>query len=224
MNKFAGWLIATVLFLPNATLADRGPFDSTRWYEMLDSVRTRAVSENISERTINDTLKYPSFIPSIVRSDSNQSEFKLTLDGYLARKWNQVTDFGALMDPLADKIFVTTIMLILVEYHLIAAWVAAVVICREFMVTGLRLLAVKQGKVISADKFGKLKTVLQMIMLFVGGLVWIHILDLNTVLYKSLKLGHLWHILLWGIVIVTVGSGLNYFIKNRELIADKSQK
>ena len=146
------------------------------------------------------------------------------LDGYLARKWNQVTDFGALMDPLADKIFVTTIMLILVEYHLIAAWVAAVVICREFMVTGLRLLAVKQGKVISADKFGKLKTVLQMIMLFAGGLVWIHVLDLNMVIYKSIKLGHLWHALLWGIVIVTVGSGLNYFIKNRELIADKSQK
>ena len=146
------------------------------------------------------------------------------LDGYLARKWNQVTDFGALMDPLADKIFVTTIMLILVEYQLIAAWVAAVVICREFMVTGLRLLAVKQGKVISADKFGKLKTVLQMIMLFVGGLVWIHILDLNMVIYKSIKLGHLWHTLLWGIVIVTVGSGLNYFIKNRELIADKSKK
>ena len=128
------------------------------------------------------------------------------------------------MDPLADKIFVTTIMLILVEYHLIAAWVAAVVICREFMVTGLRLLAVKQGKVISADKFGKLKTVLQMIMLFAGGLVWIHVLDLNMVIYKSIKLGHLWHALLWGIVIVTVGSGLNYFIKNRELIADKSQK
>ena len=146
------------------------------------------------------------------------------LDGYLARKWNQVTDFGALMDPLADKIFVTTIMLILVEYQLIAAWVAAVVICREFMVTGLRLLAVKQGKVISADKFGKLKTVLQMIMLFVGGLVWIHILDLNMVIYKSIKLGHLWHTLLWGIVIVTLGSGLNYFIKNRELIADKPQK
>ena len=74
------------------------------------------------------------------------------------------------MDPLADKIFVTTTMLILVEFQLIAAWVAAVVIAREFMVTGLRLLAVKQGKVISADKFGKLKTFLQMVMLFIGGL------------------------------------------------------
>lgn len=142
-------------------------------------------------------------------------------DGYLARKWNQVTDFGALMDPLADKIFVTTTMLILVEFQLIAAWVAAVVIAREFMVTGLRLLAVKQGKVISADKFGKLKTFLQMVMLFVGGSVWIHLLDLKMVIYKNLTLGHLWSVLLWGIVIVTVGSGLNYFIKNRELITAK---
>lgn len=140
------------------------------------------------------------------------------VDGYLARKWNQVTEFGALMDPLADKIFVTTVMLILVEFQLLAAWVAAVVICREFMVTGLRLLAVKQGKVISADKFGKLKTFLQMVMLFVGGMIWIHILDLNMTICKALTLRHLWSVLLWGIVIVTVGSGVNYFIKNRELI------
>ena len=140
-------------------------------------------------------------------------------DGYLARKWNQVTDFGALMDPLADKIFVTTIMLILVEFQLLAAWVAAVVICREFMVTGLRLLATKTGKVISADKFGKLKTFLQMVMLFIGGLVWIHVLDLDTVICGAVKLRHIWSVFLWAIVIVTVGSGLNYFIKNRDLIA-----
>ncbi len=145
-------------------------------------------------------------------------------DGYLARKWNQVTDFGALMDPLADKIFVTTTMLILVEFQLIAAWVAAVVIAREFMVTGLRLLAVKQGKVISADKFGKLKTFLQMVMLFIGGLVWIHILDLNMTVCGKLQLRHCWSVLLWGIVIVTVGSGLNYFIKNRDLIAEKNSQ
>ena len=140
-------------------------------------------------------------------------------DGYLARKWNQVTDFGALMDPLADKIFVTTIMLILVEFQLLAAWVAAVVICREFMVTGLRLLATRNGKVISADKVGKLKTCLQMAMLFIGGLVWIHVLDLDTVICGAVKLRHIWSVFLWGIVLVTVGSGLNYFIKNRDLVA-----
>ena len=144
-------------------------------------------------------------------------------DVYLARKWNQVTDFGALMDPLADKIFVTTIMLILVEFHLIAAWVAAVVICREFMVTGLRLLATRRGKVISADKYGKLKTFLQMVMLFIGGLIWIDVLDLNMKICGAVSLRHLWSVLLWSIVIVTVGSGLNYFIKNRNLIAAPDQ-
>ena len=143
-------------------------------------------------------------------------------DGYLARKWNQVTDFGALMDPLADKVFVTVSMFFLVAIQLIPAWVAAIVICREFMVTGLRLLATKTGKVISADKFGKLKTFLQMVMLFIGGLVWIHVLDLDTVICGTVKLRHIWSVFLWGIVLVTVGSGLNYFIKNRDLIAPKN--
>jgi len=163
-------------------------------------------------------LRYIAFALAVVAAITDLA------DGYLARKWNQVTDFGALMDPLADKIFVTTIMLILVEFQLLAAWVAAVVICREFMVTGLRLLAVKQGKVISADKFGKLKTFLQMVMLFVGGLVWIHILDLDMHICGAIKLRHLWSVFLWGIVAVTVGSGLNYFIKNRELIAPKNDQ
>ncbi len=146
------------------------------------------------------------------------------IDGHLARKWNQVTDFGALMDPLADKIFVTTTMLILVEFQLIAAWVAAVVIAREFMVTGLRMLAIRRGKVISADKFGKLKTALQMVMLFVGGLVWINVLDLNMKLCGSLSLRFVWYILLWGIVIVTVGSGVNYFIRNKDLILTDTKR
>ena len=163
-------------------------------------------------------LRYIAFVLAVIAAVTDLA------DGYLARKWNQVTDFGALMDPLADKIFVTTIMLILVEFQLLAAWVAAVVICREFMVTGLRLLATRQGKVISADKFGKLKTFLQMVMLFIGGLVWIHVLDLDTQICSAIKLRHLWSVLLWGIVAVTVGSGLNYFIKNRDLIAPKSEQ
>ena len=161
-------------------------------------------------------LRYIAFSLALVAAATDLA------DGYLARKWNQVTDFGALMDPLADKIFVTTIMLILVEFQLLAAWVAAVVICREFMVTGLRLPATKTGKVISADKFGKLKTFLQMVMLFIGGLVWIHVPDLDTVICGTVKLRHIWSVFLWGIVLVTVGSGLNYFIKNRDLIAPKN--
>ena len=83
------------------------------------------------------------------------------LDGYIARKYNFVSDFGALMDPLADKIFVTGTMLMAVEYRLMPAWIAVAVLCREFMVTGLRTLAAKKQVVISADRWGKLKTALQ---------------------------------------------------------------
>ncbi|MBE6366674.1 MAG: CDP-diacylglycerol--glycerol-3-phosphate 3-phosphatidyltransferase [Lentisphaerae bacterium] len=172
----------------------------------------------IKSDDIEMILRYIACILAIVAAVTD------LVDGYLARKWNQVTEFGALMDPLADKIFVTTVMLILVEFQLLAAWVAAVVICREFMVTGLRLLAVKQGKVISADKFGKLKTFLQMVMLFIGGMVWIHVLDLDMKICQAVTLRHLWSVLLWGIVVITVGSGLNYFIKNRELLTAAPEK
>lgn len=144
-------------------------------------------------------------------------------DGYLARKWNQVTDFGALMDPLADKVFVTVSMFFMVAFQLLPAWVAAMVICREFMVTGLRMLATKHGKVISADKFGKLKTLLQMLMLLLAGLVWMHVLDMNMTLFGKFKLAHFWNIYCWLVVVVTVGSGANYFIKNRDLVADKKE-
>ncbi|MBQ5700408.1 MAG: lytic murein transglycosylase [Alphaproteobacteria bacterium] len=89
MKRITMWLCAAVCCLPFSVHAERGSFDSARWYSMLDSVRTRASAENISSETVNATLKYPSFIPSIVRSDANQSEFKLTLDGYLARTVNQ---------------------------------------------------------------------------------------------------------------------------------------
>ncbi len=79
-------------------------------------------------------------------------------DGYFARKWNQVTDFGKLMDPLADKIFVAAIMLMMVQYKLLPAWVAVVIVSREFLVTGLRMLALQQQTVIAADIWGKIKT------------------------------------------------------------------
>ena len=90
------------------------------------------------------------------------------LDGYLARRWNTVSNFGKLMDPLADKMLVSAAMIALAYRQELAAWVVIVIICREFWVTSLRMLALEQGKtVIAASIWGKTKTVLQMAMLTV---------------------------------------------------------
>ena len=133
------------------------------------------------------------------------------LDGYLARRWNQVTDFGALMDPLADKIFVT-------------AWIAVAVLCREFMVTGLRTLAAKKQVVISADRWGKLKTALQMVMLAIAGASWVWEFDLYSEKWFHIRLWYVWNAYLWGIVLVTVLSGLGYFIRFRHLFLHTDEK
>lgn len=88
------------------------------------------------------------------------------LDGYIARSRNQVTTFGKFLDPLADKILVLSAMVILVEKGLLPAWIPIIVLAREFIVSGFRLIAVeKGGKVIAASIWGKLKTVTQMIAL-----------------------------------------------------------
>lgn len=139
------------------------------------------------------------------------------LDGYLARRWNLVSDFGALMDPLADKIFVTATMLIAVECQLMPAWIVIAVLCREFMVTGLRTLAAKKQVVISADRWGKLKTALQMLMLAIAGASWVWDFDLRQEKWLGIRLWYVWIPYLCGIVLVTVGSGVGYFIRYRSL-------
>lgn len=85
------------------------------------------------------------------------------VDGYLARSRNEVTNFGKLIDPLADKLLVTAALVSLVELDSLPAWIAIVIIAREFIVTGLRMVAVAEGRVIAAGSFGKLKTVFQII-------------------------------------------------------------
>lgn len=91
------------------------------------------------------------------------------LDGYLARKNNQVTTFGKFLDPLADKILVLAAMVMLVEMAKLPAWIPIIVLAREFIVSGYRLIAVeKGGKVIAASKWGKLKTVTQMIAIILA--------------------------------------------------------
>lgn len=97
------------------------------------------------------------------------------LDGYIARNKNQITTFGKFLDPLADKILVLAAMIMLVEMNKLPAWIPIIVLAREFMVSGYRLVAVeKGGKVIAASKWGKLKTVTQMIAIILA------FLDLNA--------------------------------------------
>lgn len=140
-------------------------------------------------------------------------------DGYLARRLNLITDFGKLMDPLSDKIFTVSCFVILTAHELVPAWVTVLILAREFAVTGLRAVAAKSGEVVAARELGKLKTVLQMLILAVGGWFWARwgwvYLDVKTeaptLLYWT------WQALLWAITGITVYSGFDYFWKSRHL-------
>lgn len=140
------------------------------------------------------------------------------IDGWIARKYNLVSDFGKLIDPLADKIFVMTIFIIFVDtvnpvtkLPMLPGWVVVVVLAREFLVTGLRSLAAAKGEVIAADKLGKLKTTVQMGFFVFGGFIWLNILPLQG----GIKVA--WCIAMGIVALITIYSGLGYFIKYRQL-------
>lgn len=144
------------------------------------------------------------------------------LDGYIARKYNLVTDFGKLMDPLADKILMATAFVMLVDKQILPGWIAVVIISREFMVTGLRLLAANKGEVIAAGITGKIKTVVQMIFLGFGGSMWIGWIEIPRT--KPLNAIH-WEGIVWivfysSVALFTVYSGVTYFIRHKNLYKD----
>ena len=137
---------------------------------------------------------------------------------YLARTYDLVTDFGKLMDPLADKIFTVSGFVILVQYGHLPGWVAIVILTREFGVTGLRGMAAVKGEVIAAASIGKLKTLLQMLTLLLGGCIWVGWLSLDMQLPGiNLGLETIWITVYWLVASVTVYSGIDYFIKGRNL-------
>lgn len=130
------------------------------------------------------------------------------LDGYIARHYNQITDFGKFMDPLADKLLVTSALIWFVEVGFMPGWALLLVIAREFAVTGLRLIAVDKGRVIAAGWSGKVKTAATMVCVC-----------LMLIPFASAPL-LLHHICIWVIVVTTVYSGIEYFVVNRDVFRD----
>ncbi len=139
------------------------------------------------------------------------------LDGYLARKRNEVTDFGKFMDPLADKILVIAALLVLVELRALPSWVVLIIVAREFIVSGVRMVAANKGEVIAASWYGKFKTVFQMIaiVLFVVKENPV-IREWSETAYGALY-GLSWLVMVVALVL-TIVSMLDYISKARHLI------
>ena len=129
------------------------------------------------------------------------------LDGYLARKHQTVTNFGKFLDPVADKLLVLSTMIALAGLSRFPSWVCIVVLFREIAVDGLRLVAVEQGRVIAAGKLGKIKTMLQMLAIVV-------------VMLGNWPFGvfPMDQVLIYAAVAMTLWSGVDYFIRNGEVL------
>lgn len=147
------------------------------------------------------------------------------LDGYIARKHNLVTNFGKLMDPLADKVLMCAGFVLLTRLELIPAWIVVVILSREFMVTGLRLLASAEGVVLAAENLGKYKTIFQIVtviyfLLFLAAKE--SLIGFLQPLFNAFYLGpdHLGMALIWTSLILTAWSGWSYLWKNRKLFGE----
>ncbi len=135
------------------------------------------------------------------------------LDGYIARKYNQVTDFGKFIDPLADKLLVTAALLIFVEQGQLFSWMAFVIIARELIITSLRNVAAAKGYVLAATHSGKVKTAVQ-----IAGIILIFMVmilkgdSIDTEIVSTLS-G-------WVMMLVTLYSGVDYMKRNWDLVKD----
>lgn len=132
------------------------------------------------------------------------------LDGKIARKYNLVTNFGKFMDPLADKLLVCSAMICLVATGQLASWIVIIIISREFIISGFRLIAADNGIVIAASYWGKFKTVFQMLMIIVL------ILDIQNVGFQVLGV-----ILTYVALILTVVSLIDYIVKNKQVLKEQ---
>lgn len=131
-------------------------------------------------------------------------------DGKIARKYNMVTNFGKFMDPLADKLLVCSALICLVALDRLAAWMVVIIIAREFIISGFRLIASDNNVVIAASMWGKYKTTFQMIM------VILLILNIGFPVFEVLTL-----IVTWVALILTVVSLIDYLVKNKDVLKEQ---
>ena len=142
------------------------------------------------------------------------------LDGYLARKNNLVTTFGKFLDPIADKLLVLSALIMLVEQGIIPAWIPIIIAAREFIVSGIRMLAAGEGNVIAASWLGKVKTVSQMVAIalaFLSTNTFMQFID-GTLAGGALILNILMSLGMLISVITTIYSGVDYFIKSKDVV------
>ena len=133
------------------------------------------------------------------------------LDGKIARKYNLVTNFGKFMDPLADKLLVCSAMICLIQTGQLAAWIVVIIIAREFLISGFRLIASDNGVVIAASYWGKFKTTFQMLMVIVL------ILNIQMPFFQILGV-----ILTYVALILTVVSLIDYIVKNKDVLKEQN--
>ena len=150
------------------------------------------------------------------------------LDGYLAKRTNQMTDFGRLMDPIADKVLVLSAFVSFVEMRLIPAWMVVIIIFREAAITGLRLFALSRGRVIPADSGGKHKTVWQMVAI-IATLVYLIVREAGEggSIRWTASMDGAYRSVIFGVmcvaVVLTLASGIAYLVKNRGVYTDEKK-
>lgn len=186
---------------------------------------------------INDVLYFPTctVIALVLFCVASFTDF---LDGYVARKYNQVTDFGKFVDPLADKLLVASALILFVEQKAMAGWMVCVILARELIITSLRVVAANKGVVMAATWTGKVKTCVQ-----IGGIIVIYLYYIITgalangvafadgdgvtaviVMPHTDGMPLLLTIVGWVVTLVTIYSGYDYLRKNWDLIKDGAVK
>ena len=173
------------------------------------------VVENFVDGTLFEILRpYIALIVYIVASITD------AVDGHIARRDNLITDFGKFLDPIADKLLVSAALLALCNVSLMYLWAALIILAREFVVSGIRMLAASKGTVIAAGKLGKLKMIFQtiaIITILVAGIVptglWSGFVIIQDVIYI------LGNVVMVAAVLLTIVSGVEYVIKNKDVLS-----